>query len=137
MKITTTLDTKKLINYILNNRECFMNKITKFTSLSEKCVVFVIYGDISIEYYDNDTKNKNDLFTLEIDIDIHKHVFNCLKVYYIEHTEDINIIYKKGVYMGCTIDDVLSHFEKPLESDITIIYQNKVIYYNGKVIDHE
>ncbi|APD20932.1 hypothetical protein HOR39_gp06 [Staphylococcus phage SCH1] len=137
MNITTTLNTKKLINYILDNRDCFMNKITKFTSLSGKCVVFVRYGEISIEYYDSDTKYNNDLFTLDIDVDINKHVFNCLKVYYIEHTEDINIIYKKGVYMGCTIDDVLSYFEKPLESDITIIYQNKVIYDNGKVIDHE
>lgn len=137
MKITTTLNTNKLINYILTNREFFMNKITKFTSLSDKCVVFVRYGDISIEYYDSDIKNRIDLFTLEIDIDIHKHVFDFLKVYYIKHTSDTNILYIKDLFTGCTIDDVLSHFEKPLESDITIIYQNKVIYENGNVIDYE
>ncbi|QQM14819.1 hypothetical protein TSP_00015 [Staphylococcus phage TSP] len=137
MKITTTLNTNKLINYILTNREFFMNKITKFTSLSDKCVVFVRYGDIIIEYYDSDIKNRIDLFTLEIDIDIHKHVFDFLKVYYIKHTSDTNILYIKDLFTECTIDDVLSYFEKPLESDITIIYQNKVIYDNGKVIDHE
>ncbi|WPF65107.1 hypothetical protein [Staphylococcus phage vB_SauR_SW21] len=140
MKITTTLNTNKLINYILTNRECFINKITKFTSLSEKCVVFVLYGNIYIEYYDNDndndndTKNKNDLFTLEIDIDVRTHSFNYLNVFYREH---LNPLYKKEAFMDCTIDDVLECFEKPLESYITIIFQNKVIYANGKVIDHE
>ncbi|AUS03371.1 hypothetical protein phiAGO19_05 [Staphylococcus phage vB_SauP_phiAGO1.9] len=137
MKITTTLNIKKLINYILDNRDCFMNKITKFTSLSGKCVVYVRYGEISIEYYDSDTKNNNDLFTLDIDVDINKHVFNILKVYYIKHTSDTNILYKKDLFTECTIDDVLVHFDNPVESDITIFYQNKVIYEYGKVIDYE
>ncbi|BAL42314.1 hypothetical protein [Staphylococcus phage S13'] len=134
MKITTTLNTKKLINYILDNRDCFMNKITKFTSLSEKCVVYVRYGEISIEYYDNDTKINNDLFTLDIDIDIHTHCFDFLIVFYRRYS---NTNYKREAFTDCTIDDVLEYFENPLLADITIIYKNKVIYDLGKVIDHE
>ncbi|BAL42293.1 hypothetical protein [Staphylococcus phage S24-1] len=134
MKITTTLNTKKLINYILYNRDCFMNKITKFTSLSEKCVVYVRYGEISIEYYDNDTKINNDLFTLDIDIDIHTHCFDFLIVFYRRYS---NPNYKREAFTDCTIDDVLEYFENPLLADITIIYKNKVIYDLGKVIDHE
>lgn len=134
MKITTTLNTKKLINYILDNRDCFMNKITKFTSLSEKCVVYVRYGEISIEYYDNDTKINNDLFTLDIDIDIHTHCFDFLIVFYRRYS---NPNYKREAFTDCTIDDVLEYFENPLLADITIIYKNKVIYDLGKVIEHE
>ncbi|QCW21990.1 hypothetical protein SA46CTH2_5 [Staphylococcus phage SA46-CTH2] len=134
MNITTTLNTKKLINYILDNRDCFMNKITKFTSLSGKCVVFVRYGEITIEYYDSDTKNNNDLFTLDIDIDIKKHVFNILVFYYRDYLSNE---LKKEILLNVTIDDVLSNFDKPLESELMIIYQNKVIYKNGNVIEHE
>lgn len=133
MNITTTLNIKKLINYILDNRDCFMNKITKFESLSGKCVVFVRYGEISIEYYDSDTKY-NDLFTLDIDVDVRTYSFSCLEVFYREH---LNSLYKKEVFMDCTIDEVLECFEKPLESNITIIFQNKVIYNNGNVIEHD
>ncbi|QEG07422.1 hypothetical protein SA1CTA1_15 [Staphylococcus phage SA1-CTA1] len=134
MNITTTLNIKKLINYILDNRDCFMNKITKFTSLSGKCVVFVRYGEITIEYYDSDTKNNNDLFTLDIDIDIKKHVFNILAFYYRDYLSNE---LKKEILLNVTIDDVLSNFDKPLESELMIIYQNKVIYNNGNVIEHE
>ncbi|QDH84816.1 hypothetical protein SA46CTH4_5 [Staphylococcus phage SA46-CTH4] len=134
MNITTTLNIKKLINYILDNRDCFMNKITKFTSLSGKCVVFVRYGEITIEYYDSDTKNNNDLFTLDIDIDIKKHVFNILAFYYRDYLSNE---FKKEILLNVTIDDVLSNFDKPLESELMIIYQNKVIYNNGNVIEHE
>ncbi len=134
MNITTTLNTKKLINYILDNRDCFMNKITKFTSLTGKCVVYVRYGEISIEYYDSDTKNNNDLFTLDIDIDIHTHCFDFLIVFYRRYS---NPNYKREAFTDCTIDDVLEYFENPLLADITIIYKNKVIYDLGKVIDHE
>ncbi|HEF0711286.1 TPA: hypothetical protein R9C30_002640, partial [Staphylococcus aureus] len=74
------------------------------------------------------------LFTLDIDIDIKKHVFDLLEYYYID---SLNNTFVRETSFDVTIDDVLANFDCPLESKLMIIYQNKVIYNNGKVIEHE
>lgn len=140
MKIKKTFNLYDLLRYIDGNRKNFQDKIIQFISDSGHNFVVIDNDNISVNFSEShnmDLTMNNDLFTLDIDIDIHKHVFDYLKVYYIKHTSDTNILYIKDLFTGCTIDDVLSYFEKPLESDITIIYQNKVIYDNRKVIDHE
>uniref|UniRef100_A0AB39U1N0 Uncharacterized protein n=1 Tax=Staphylococcus phage vB_SauP_PSK TaxID=3240362 RepID=A0AB39U1N0_9CAUD len=137
MKIKKTFNLYDLLCYINDNRKNFQDKIIQFISDSGHNFVVIDNDNISVNFSEShnmDLTMNNDLFTLEIDIDVRTHSFNYLNVFYREH---LNPLYKKEVFTDCTIDDVLECFEKPLESYITIIFQNKVIYANGKVIDHE
>ncbi|AAO83859.1 hypothetical protein phiP68_06 [Staphylococcus phage P68] len=136
MKIKTTFRLNNLIYYLLTNRDYYNDKFEKFTSSNKKCIVKINMGDVYIEFdkqYD-DFEIEKELFTLDIDIDIKKHVFNILVFYYRNYLSNELI---REILLNVTIDDVLSNFDKPLESELMIIYQNKVIYDNGKVIDHE
>lgn len=138
MKIKRSFKLLDLLCYIDDNREKFKDKKIQFISDSGfNFVVIDSNDDININFSESrnyDLTMNNDLFTIDINIDVRTYSFNFLEVFYREH---LNPLYKKEVFMDCTIDEVLECFEKPLESDITIIYQNKVIYDNGKVIDHE
>ncbi|HHW7861947.1 TPA: hypothetical protein ACU26D_002696 [Staphylococcus aureus] len=138
MKIKRSFKLLDLLCYIEDNREKFKDKKIQFISDSGFNFVGIDSdNDITINFSEShnyDLTMNKDLFTIDIDVDINKHVFNYLDVFYREH---LNPLYKKEAFTDCTIDDVLECFEKPLESYIIIIFQDKVIYANGKVIDHE
>ncbi|MBH4919371.1 hypothetical protein I6E00_13205 [Staphylococcus aureus] len=138
MKIKRSFKLLDLLCYIEDNREKFKDKKIQFISDSGFNFVGIDSdNDIIINFSEShnyDLTMNKDLFTIDIDVDINKHVFNYLEVFY---RENINPLYKKEVFMDCTIYDVLECIENPLESYITIIFQNKVIYNNGNVIDHE
>lgn len=135
MKIKTKLTINKLIDYLLTHRDYYNDKFRIFTSSNENCKVKINNSDIYIEFNKyNDFELEKDLFTIDIDIDIKKHVFNMLEFYYKDH---LNGTFKSDTLAYVTIDDVLANFDCPLESKLMIIYQNKVIYNNGKVIEHE
>lgn len=138
MKIKKIFKLLDLICYIDDNREKFKDKKIQFISDSGFNFVGIDSdNDITINFsesHNNDLTINNDIFTLDVDIDIHTHRFDFLKVFYGIFS---NKNYRKGIFTGSTIDDVLKYFENTLYDDITIIYQNKVIYAYGKVIDDE
>ncbi|QXV86152.1 hypothetical protein [Staphylococcus phage SAPYZU_16] len=138
MKIKKSFKLLDLLCYIDDNREKFRDKKIQFISDSNNNFVGIDSdNDITINFCESnnyDLTMNNDLFTIDIDVDINKHVFNCLEVYFSNlNTQE----YYRHTFMNETIKDVLTYFDRPLERDIMIIYQNKVIYDNGKVIDHE
>lgn len=138
MKIKKSFKLLDLLCYIDDNREKFRDKKIQFISDSNNNFVGIDSdNDITINFCESnnyDLTMNNDLFTIDIDVDINKHVFNCLEVYFSNlNTQE----YYRHTFMNETIKDVLTYFDRPLERDIIIIYQNKVIYDNGKVIDHE
>lgn len=138
MKIKKSFKLLDLLCYIDDNRKKFKDKKIQFISDSGFNFVGIDSdNDITINFsegHNNDLTMNNDLFTLDADINIHTHRFDFLKVIYRKFS---NKNYRKEIFTGCTIDDVLKYFDNTLYDDIIIIYQNKVIYEYGKVIDHE
>lgn len=138
MKIKQSFNLYDLLRYIDYNRKKFQDKKIQFISDSGCNFVGIdSYNDICVNFsesHNSDLTINNDLFTFDIDIDIKKHVFNLLEYYYIDSVN--NTIVRETSFV-VTIDDILANFDCPVESELMIIYQNKVIYKNGNVIDHE
>ncbi|QFG06608.1 hypothetical protein KNU72_gp04 [Staphylococcus phage Portland] len=138
MKIKQSFNLYDLLRYIDYNRKKIQDKKILFISDSGHNFVGIDSdNDICVNFsesHNRDLTINNDLFTFDIDIDIKKHVFNLLEYYYIDSVN--NTIVRETSFV-VTIDDILANFDCPVESELMIIYQNKVIYKNGNVIDHE
>ncbi|WNM64246.1 hypothetical protein [Staphylococcus phage vB_SA_STAP152] len=135
MKIKKKFKLLDLLCYIDDNREKFKDKKIQFISDSGfNFVVIDSNNDISINFCESNnygTTINNDLFTVDIDIDVKTHCFDLLQVYYISNNTKINYYELKN----SSIENVLIYFSFDYVS--RIIYDNKVIFENGNVIEHE
>ncbi|WYA77315.1 hypothetical protein [Staphylococcus phage 4086-1] len=135
MKIKKKFKLLDLLCYIDDNREKFKDKKIQFISDSGfNFVVIDSNNDISINFCESNnygTTINNDLFTVDIDIDVKTHCFDLLQVYYISNNTKINYYELKN----SSIENVLIYFSFDYVS--RIINDNKVIFENGNVIEHE
>lgn len=137
MKINKTFKLIDLINYILKNKDKFNDKKYSFVSNNDNCVVIIKSGNISIDFFDgftHDYKLNQDLFTIEIDINILKHRFDILDVFY---REDLNPLFKREIFTDLTIGELLEYFDDPFQSHLVVFYQGKMIYDYGEMKEYE
>lgn len=135
MKIKKKFKLLDLLCYIDDNREKYKDKTIQFISDSGfNFVVIDSYNDISINFCESNNYGStinNDLFTVDIEIDVKTHCFDLLQVYYISLNTKINY----DEFFNSSIEDILMYFSFDYVS--RIIYDNKVIFENGNVIEHE
>lgn len=137
MKIKKTFNSIDLINYILKNKDKFNDKKYSFVSNNNNCVVIINSGNIKIDFfegYNHDYNLNQDLFTIDININIYKYRFDLLDVFY---REDLNPLFKREIFTDITFDELLDYFDDPFQSHLVVFYQGKMIYDYGALKDHE
>lgn len=137
MKIKKTFNSVDLINYILKNKDKFNDKKYTFVSNNNNCVVIINSGNIKIDFFEGYTHDYNlnqDLFTIDININIYKYRFDLLDVFY---REDLNPLFKREIFTDITIDELLDYFDDPFQSHLVVFYQGKMIYDYGALKDYE
>ncbi|AIT13807.1 hypothetical protein BP39_06 [Staphylococcus phage BP39] len=133
MKIKKTFNSVDLINYILKNKDKFNDKKYTFVSNNNNCVVIINSGNIKIDFFDGYNLNQ-DLFTIDININIYKYRFDLLDVFY---REDLNPLFKREIFTDITIEELLYYFDDLFQSHLVVFYQGKIIYDYRALKDHE